>query len=194
MRCCLVAQTFPFLKWACQLSRTSGCQPHILQTVRRLANIAPFIFATTASVNSWAQTSNASSAGPPFTASDVEFRSAEVTISGTVVLPPRIWAAVVLVQGAGRQERNTGFAKWLGSQGVGSLICRKELILLRSTGANARFWGSSRFDARKPLPAIDSSGSNPAIAFRRCVQVLSSAAISARATKPRRPHHDRENR
>ena len=93
--------------------------------MRHLANIALFIFATTASVNCWAQTSNASRVGPAFTASEVEFRSGEVTISGTVVLPPRIWAAAVLVQGSGRQERNTGFAKWLASQGVGSLIYDK---------------------------------------------------------------------
>ena len=93
--------------------------------MRRLANIALLVLAATASVSCWAQTSDAGTAGPASTASDVEFRSGGVAISGTVVLPPKIWAAVVLVQGSGRQERMTWFAKWLASQGVASLTYDK---------------------------------------------------------------------
>jgi fermentation-respiration switch protein FrsA (DUF1100 family) len=77
-------------------------------------------------VSCWAQTSDAGTAAPAFTTSDVEFRSGEVTISGTVVIPhEKMWAAAVLVQGSGRQERLTWLAVWLAKQGVASLTYDK---------------------------------------------------------------------
>jgi hypothetical protein len=72
-----------------------------MQAVRHLTHIAPYILATTASVSGWAQTSGSVAAGPVRT-NDVEFRSRDVALSGTVILPPKIWAAAVLVQGSGQ--------------------------------------------------------------------------------------------
>ena len=105
--------------------------------MRRLANIALLIFATTGSVSCWAQRSAASTTGTAFTASDVEFRSGEVIVSGTAGLPARIWAAAVLVQGSGRQERNIGLTKWLANQGIASLTYDK-----RGVGKSGGVYGS----------------------------------------------------
>ena len=39
-------------------------------------------------------------------AQDVEFRSADVTLSGTLLVPSKMIAALVLVHGSGKGERN----------------------------------------------------------------------------------------
>ena len=96
----------------------------ISSTVRRLANIALLVVAVTASVNCWAQSPATGTVGPA-AANEVRFRSGDVTIAGIEVIPANIWAAAVLVQGSGRTERMTGFAKWLASQGVAVLTYDK---------------------------------------------------------------------
>jgi uncharacterized protein len=84
---------------------------------------ALFILTAAASVSSSASDTNASV--PEFSAKDVKFRSGRANISGTVVIPSKIWAEAVLVQGSGQSERMTGFATWLASQGVASLTYDK---------------------------------------------------------------------
>ncbi len=56
---------------------------------------------------------------------EVEFRSKGVTLSGTVVLPPNIVAALVLVHGSGPEERMTSFSQALAGQGIATLTYDK---------------------------------------------------------------------
>ena len=56
---------------------------------------------------------------------EVEFRSEGVTLSGTVVLPPNIVAAMVLVHGSGPEERMTGRSQALADQGIATLTYDK---------------------------------------------------------------------
>jgi uncharacterized protein len=93
--------------------------------MNHLARIALFVFTTTAPVTCWAQTPGAGTVNPAPGIEDVEFRSGDITLSGTLVLPPNIVAAVVVVHGSGQQKRMTPFAQALASQGIASLTYDK---------------------------------------------------------------------
>lgn len=56
---------------------------------------------------------------------EVEFDREGVTLSGAVVLPEKIMAAVVLVHGSGREERMTALADELAGQGIATLTYDK---------------------------------------------------------------------
>lgn len=56
---------------------------------------------------------------------EVEFGSEGVTLSGTVVLPQRIVAAIVLVHGSGREKRMTALSDELADQGIATLTYDK---------------------------------------------------------------------
>jgi len=56
---------------------------------------------------------------------EVEFRSEGMTLSGTVVLPKRIMAAIVLVHGSGQEKRMTALSEELVGQGIASLTYDK---------------------------------------------------------------------
>jgi uncharacterized protein len=56
---------------------------------------------------------------------EVEFRSQGVSLSGTVVLPPDMVAAMVLVHGSGPEERMTGYSQALAAQGIATLTYDK---------------------------------------------------------------------
>jgi pimeloyl-ACP methyl ester carboxylesterase len=56
---------------------------------------------------------------------DVQFRSADITLSGTLVVPPNVIAAVVLVHGSGQEARNVGFAQALAHNGIATLTYDK---------------------------------------------------------------------
>ena len=56
---------------------------------------------------------------------EVEFGSEGVTISGTVVLPQKIMAAIVLVHGSGREKRMTALSDELAGQGIATLTYDK---------------------------------------------------------------------
>ena len=52
---------------------------------------------------------------------EIEFRSKNVTLSGTLMLPPDMVAAMVLVHGSGPERRMTEYARALAAQGVATL-------------------------------------------------------------------------
>ncbi|HEY6455894.1 MAG TPA: alpha/beta fold hydrolase [Steroidobacteraceae bacterium] len=56
---------------------------------------------------------------------DLEFRSAGVTLSGTLLVPSNMIAAVVFVHGSGKQERNMSLAQALARSGVATLTYDK---------------------------------------------------------------------
>ena len=56
---------------------------------------------------------------------DAQYRSADITLSGTLVMPPNMVAAVVLVHGSGREARNVEFAQALARCGVATLTYDK---------------------------------------------------------------------
>lgn len=56
---------------------------------------------------------------------EVEFRSGNITLSGTLVVPSNMVAAVVFVHGNGRQTRNVGLADALAHLGVATLTYDK---------------------------------------------------------------------
>lgn len=58
-------------------------------------------------------------------AREVQFRSGTVTLSGTVLLPSNILAAVVLVDGSGRSTRNIPLARALARDGIATLAYDK---------------------------------------------------------------------
>jgi pimeloyl-ACP methyl ester carboxylesterase len=127
----------------------------------RLAKIVLLIFAAATSVSCWAQTSADGVANPAVT-SDAKFLSGGVTISGTVEIPPNIWAAAVLVQGSGRAERMTGFARWLASQGVASLTYDK-----RGVGKSGGVYAGPEVGTNNVTPAnLNLLAGDAAAAFR----------------------------
>lgn len=93
--------------------------------MRALAAHILLLLATTASALSSAQTSPTSkpTVAPVF--KDVEFRSLGITLSGTMTIPTKAVAAVVLVDGAGQTLRKIGFARVLANQGVAALTYDK---------------------------------------------------------------------
>lgn len=56
---------------------------------------------------------------------EVEFRSGDVTLSGTLLVPPNMIAAVVVVHGSGKARRNILFAQALVRNGVATLTYDK---------------------------------------------------------------------
>ena len=56
---------------------------------------------------------------------DIQFRSGDLTLSGTLVVPSNMVADVVFVHGAGQERRNLGFAEALARVGVGTLTYDK---------------------------------------------------------------------
>lgn len=71
------------------------------------------------------QQSGGSVANAAATQEEVEFRSGDVTLSGTLVVPSNMVAAVVFVHGNGRQTRNVGLADALADMGVATLTYDK---------------------------------------------------------------------
>jgi hypothetical protein len=64
-------------------------------------------------------------AEPQLATENTRFPSAGTVLAGTLVLPPQIVAAVVLVQGSGPTERMLGFANSLAKQGIATLTYDK---------------------------------------------------------------------
>lgn len=56
---------------------------------------------------------------------EVEFGSKGVTLSGTVVLPQKIMAAIVLVHGSGQEKRMTALSNELANHGIATLTYDK---------------------------------------------------------------------
>jgi alpha-beta hydrolase superfamily lysophospholipase len=87
-------------------------------------------------------------------AQDLEFRSAGVTLSGTLLLPSNMIAAVVLVHGSGKHTRNISFAQALARSGVATLTYDKRGVgksgESRSAGRGRRC-GSQRVDSLRKL-------------------------------------------
>lgn len=58
-------------------------------------------------------------------AQDLEFRSADAILSGTLLVPSNMIAALVLVHGSGKESRNLAFALALARNGVATLTYDK---------------------------------------------------------------------
>lgn len=72
-----------------------------------------------------AQQSNGAGTDIVPAAQDVEFRSADVTLSGMLLVPPKMIAALVLVHGSDKEERNDLLAQALARNGVDTLTYDK---------------------------------------------------------------------
>jgi uncharacterized protein len=70
-------------------------------------------------------TSGTAAAQTPFSERDVSFNSSGVVLSGTLVLPPKMVAAVVVVHGSGQEERMLPFARELADYGLAALTYDK---------------------------------------------------------------------
>ena len=66
-----------------------------------------------------------SAADEPSAVEEVSFQSAGAVLAGTLVIPPKILAAAVVVHGSGRDERTLPFAYALARQGVAILTYDK---------------------------------------------------------------------
>jgi uncharacterized protein len=64
-------------------------------------------------------------ADAPFTSESFRFPGAGTVLAGTLVTPPKIVAAVVLVQGSGQTQRMLGFANALARQGIAAFTYDK---------------------------------------------------------------------
>jgi len=64
-------------------------------------------------------------ADAPFASENFRFPGAGTVLAGTLVTPPKIVAAVVLVQGSGQTQRMLGFATALARQGIAALTYDK---------------------------------------------------------------------
>jgi uncharacterized protein len=73
----------------------------------------------------WAQQAGGAGKNAAPTIREVQFRSGDVTLSGTLVVPPMMVAAVVVVLGNGQRPRNMPFARALASSGVAALTYDK---------------------------------------------------------------------
>jgi alpha-beta hydrolase superfamily lysophospholipase len=60
-----------------------------------------------------------------FAIEEVAFRSVDAVIAGTVISPPKIRAAIVVVHGAGRETRMLAFARDLAAHGIAVLTYDK---------------------------------------------------------------------
>jgi dienelactone hydrolase len=60
-----------------------------------------------------------------FTSENLRFSGPGTVLAGTLVTPPKIIAAVVLVQGSGQTQRMLGFANALARQGIAALTYDK---------------------------------------------------------------------
>jgi uncharacterized protein len=56
---------------------------------------------------------------------NVEFQSRDATLAGSVVIPPRVVAGVVIVHGSGKETRNLDLARALAQRGVATLTYDK---------------------------------------------------------------------
>jgi hypothetical protein len=72
-------------------------------------------------------------------AQEVEFRSADVTLSGTLLVPSKMIAALVLVHGSGKEERDVLIAEALARNGVAAYSADRE----HGFHANVNAWGVS---------------------------------------------------
>src|SRR5665213_4360279 len=64
-------------------------------------------------------------AGAQLSSESLRFAGAGTVLAGTLVTPPKIIAAVVLVQGSGQTQRMLGFADALARQGIAALTYDK---------------------------------------------------------------------
>jgi dienelactone hydrolase len=91
----------------------------------RLAAPILLLLATMACATASARTTPTSEPTASPAHEDVEFHSLGITLSGTIFVPAKTVAAVVLVDGAGKTLRKTGLARVLANQGIASLTYDK---------------------------------------------------------------------
>ncbi len=89
------------------------------------ARITRIVLISIASNACWAQTPRAPVADTLPATADIEFRSGAATLSGTLVRPSSMWAAVVLVHGSGQEPRNVSLAHTLADNGIATLTYDK---------------------------------------------------------------------
>jgi uncharacterized protein len=87
-------------------------------------NLLPSVIAT-ALLTCWAQPSDCSVNNADPIAREVQFGSRDVTLSGTLIVPSELNAAVVLVHGAGKRLRDLPLAQDLARMGVATLTYDK---------------------------------------------------------------------
>lgn len=73
----------------------------------------------------WAQSSDGSVHNSESAARDVQFRSGDIRLAGTVIVPSKWVAAVVLVHGAGKMLRDVSLAQTLARMGIATLTYDK---------------------------------------------------------------------
>lgn len=84
----------------------------------------------------WAQRPDGAANGPEPAAHDIRFRSGDITLAGTLIVPSNMVAAVVLVHGAGEKLRDIALARTLARMGVAALAYDKRGVG-KSEGINA---------------------------------------------------------
>lgn len=62
---------------------------------------------------------------PNFTTKEIKFVSEEISLSGTIFIPNKIQAAVVIVHGSGQEKRMLNFAETLANNGIAVLTYDK---------------------------------------------------------------------
>jgi pimeloyl-ACP methyl ester carboxylesterase len=106
----------------------------------------------------WAQPSDGSVDNPEPAARDVQFRSRDIMLAGTLTVPSKLVAAVVLVHGAGKTLRDVPLARTLAGMSVATLTYDK-----RGVGKSAGIYagpeaGTNNTDPRNlDLLAADAS-------------------------------------
>lgn len=95
-----------------------------LATIKHLLHLLHWVLAA-APVVGLAQPPNGAVAGVPAVTKTVEFRSHGATLSGTLVVPQRVVAALVIVHGSGQELRNVPLAHAWASFGVATLTYDK---------------------------------------------------------------------
>jgi len=73
----------------------------------------------------WAQRSGSPMNNAALSMRDVQFRSGGIVLSGTLVVPSSLVAAVVFVHGSGKETRNVGIAQALARDGIATLTYDK---------------------------------------------------------------------
>jgi dipeptidyl aminopeptidase/acylaminoacyl peptidase len=93
------------------------------------------------------QLSHAADVQPPYSAKDVVFKNADVTLSGSLYVPrgKRLHPAIVMLQGSGPETRwgaNRFWADYFGRRGIATLIYDK-----RGSGKSSGDWQTADFNA-----------------------------------------------
>jgi pimeloyl-ACP methyl ester carboxylesterase len=127
--------------------------------LNNFARVALFVFTTSASVTCWAQTP---------TTEVVEFRSGEVALSGTFLLPADVVAAMVIVHGSGQEKRMMPFAKVLADHGIATLTYDK-----RGVGKSGGIYAGPEVGTNNVDPQnLDLLASDAAAALRELARRL----------------------